>query len=580
MISFKQFLLLIPLVFANSLFSQIELIDAFPNLSFNHPLYLTNSGDGTNRVFVVEQSGRIMVFPNSSTTQTSHIYLDLADIVTSGGETGLLGLAFHPDYQTNGFFYVDYIYTVDDTLKTKISRFQVSSNPDSADKNSEFQILTFTQPYASHNGGWIGFGPNDGFLYIATGDGGSNGDEDNNGQRINTLLGKILCVDVDGGTPYAIPPTNAFVDSTNVEVRKEIYAWGFRNPWRCSFDPITGWFIVADVGQGSWEEIDIVQNGKNYGWRCYEGTHQFDFIECNYPEYISPIWEYDHSLGCSITGGYIYRESNIPELEGKYIYGDYCSFKIWALEYDGINPPTNQDLLTAPSYITSFGVDEQKELYLTSENGNIYTFNSILPVELVSFTAGVVENKVELNWQTATEVNNYGFEIERKDPPPNPLQGVEEKDWKKIGFVDGHGNSNSPKSYSFTDTNPFGGRKFNYRLKQVDTDGQYEYSEIVEVEILPGKFELFQNYPNPFNPSTKIRFSIPKQSLVQLALYNLLGELVVQLVDEVLTPGNYEYDFNASEYSSGVYLYRIKAGDPLAGSGQSFVEIKKLVLMK
>jgi glucose/arabinose dehydrogenase len=150
---------------------------------------------------------------------------------------------------------------------TVISRFQVTSNPDSADADSEFQILTFTQPYSNHNGGWIGFGPNDGYLYIANGDGGSGGDPQNYAQRINTLLGKILCIDVDGGTPYAIPSTNPFIDSTNAQVRKEIFAWGMRNPWRCSFDPVTGWLIAADVGQGNWEEIDLIENGKNYGWR-------------------------------------------------------------------------------------------------------------------------------------------------------------------------------------------------------------------------------------------------------------------------------------------------------------------------
>ncbi|MDH3267915.1 MAG: PQQ-dependent sugar dehydrogenase [Ignavibacteria bacterium] len=354
---------------AGSLNAQFTLQNAFPNLTFSSPVFLTHAGDGTDRIFVVEQAGRIKVFPNSSNALLAKEFLNITDRVSSGGEKGLLGLAFHPDYETNGYFYVNYT----NATSTVISRFQVTSNPDSADKNSEFQLLTFTQPFPNHNGGWIGFGPNDGYLYIATGDGGSGGDPQNNGQSINTLLGKILRIDVDGGTPYAIPATNPFYDSTG-NVRKEIYAWGMRNPWRCSFDPVTGWLWAGDVGQNAWEEIDVVENGKNYGWRCYEGTHTYNTSGCNYPEYINPIWEYGHSPECSITGGYVYRGPTVPELEGKYIYGDYCSSKIWSLEYDGITPPVNQYLLNATGSLTSFGVDQQNELYLTSFNGNVYRF--------------------------------------------------------------------------------------------------------------------------------------------------------------------------------------------------------------
>lgn len=370
----RNFLYVIILLFitGTSINAQFTLQNAFPNLTFNGPVFLTHSNDSTDRIFVVEQAGRIKVFPNSQATSTAKVYLNITDRVISGGEQGLLGLAFHPDYKNNGYFYVN--YTADNPLRTIIARFQVTSNPDSADKNSEFQILTFNQPYSNHNGGWIGFGPNDGYLYIATGDGGSGGDPQNNAQNITKLLGKILCIDVDGGTPYAIPPTNPFVDSTNVNVKKEIYAWGLRNPWRCSFDPITGKLWAGDVGQNAWEEIDIIENGKNYGWRCYEGTHPYNTSGCNYPEYINPIWEYSHGSECSITGGYVYRGPSVPELQGKYIYGDYCSSKIWSLEYDGINPPTNTYLLNATGNVTSFGVDQQNELYLTSFNGRIYRF--------------------------------------------------------------------------------------------------------------------------------------------------------------------------------------------------------------
>jgi glucose/arabinose dehydrogenase len=353
-----------------SLNAQYTLQNAFPNLTFSNPIFLTHAGDGTDRIFVVEQAGRIKVFPNSPNASVAKEFLNITDRVSSGGEKGLLGLAFHPDFETNGYFYVNYT----NATSTVISRFQVTSNPDSADKNSEFQILTFNQPYANHNGGWIGFGPNDGYLYIGTGDGGSGGDPENRAQNITVLLGKILRIDVDGGTPYAIPTTNPFVDSTG-NVAKEIYAWGLRNPWRCSFDSTTGWLWAGDVGQGAWEEIDLIENGENYGWRCYEGNHSYNLTGCNYPEYIFPVWEYSHSEGFSITGGYVYRGENVPELSGKYIYADYGTKKVWALSYDGINPPSNQLLLTSPNNPTSFGVDQFNELYIVGFSpGNAYRF--------------------------------------------------------------------------------------------------------------------------------------------------------------------------------------------------------------
>jgi len=361
----------------NSYAQQYTIENAFPNLSFSDALYITNSDDGTNRIFVVEQDGIIKVFPNTASATNTKTYLNITDRVASGGEMGLLGLAFHPDYENNGYFYVN--YTANNPRRTIISRFQVTSNPDSADKNSEFEVLVYNQPYSNHNGGWIGFGPVDGYLYIAAGDGGSSGDPENYAQRINTLLGKILRIDVDGGTPYAIPSSNPFYDSSGT-VKKEIYAWGLRNPWRCSHDPITGWLWVGDVGQNSWEEVDVVEKGKNYGWRCYEGSYSYNSSGCDLPDslYIDPIWEYSHSEGFSITGGYVYRGPGVPSLGGKYIYGDYGTRKLWAITYDGISPASNEFILTVPGSISSFGVDEEQELYITSFNGTIYRFTSTI----------------------------------------------------------------------------------------------------------------------------------------------------------------------------------------------------------
>lgn len=438
----KIFLCLIFLILSENIFAQFSLENAFPNLSFSSALFLNHAGDGTNKIFIVEQAGRIKVFPNSDTVTSAKVFLDITDRVASGGEMGLLGLAFHPDYVNKGYFYVD--YTISNPTRTRISRFQVSAeNPDSADIHSEVILLTFDQPFQNHNGGWIGFGPNDGYLYIATGDGGSGGDPQNNAQNITKFLGKILRIDIDNqdvGLQYAIPPDNPFVDSTGNAV-KEIYAWGLRNPWRNSFDPVTGWLWCADVGQNLWEEINIIENGKNYGWRCYEGNHSYNLTGCDYPEYIFPIWEYGHNLGCSITGGYVYRGPNVPELTGKYIYSDYCSSTIWSLEYDGINPPVNQILLTAPASVYSFGTDQNNEIYIVTP-GTIYRFTptaSILAPSGLDGMAGISLGippyvVVDLWWNDNSD-NEDGFVIERKTSS-NEYELIDSVDANITGYTD------------------------------------------------------------------------------------------------------------------------------------------------
>ncbi|AFH48990.1 Glucose/sorbosone dehydrogenase [Ignavibacterium album JCM 16511] len=535
--------------------AQYNFQNAFPNLTFTSPVDLQNSGDGTNRLFVVEQAGRIKVFPNNSSVTTSKTFLDITDRVTSGGETGLLGLAFHPNYETNGYFYVN--YTAPSPLRTVISRFQVTSNPDSADKNSELILLTFNQPYSNHNGGCVAFGP-DGYLYIATGDGGSGGDPQNNAQNITNLLGKILRIDVNNPQlplNYGIPPTNPFADSTNPSIRKEIYAYGLRNPWRMSFDPVTGWLWAADVGQNQWEEIDIISNGGNYGWRCYEGNHPYNTSGCN-GTYIFPIWEYSHSDGISVTGGYVYRGQNVPELFGKYIYGDYGSRKVWSLLYDGVNPPTNTLITTAAGPITSFGVDENNELHLVSSNGRIYNFiPTVIPVELGTFNATVIEGKkVRLDWFTITETNNAGFSIERSKDGVN---------FREIYFVGGNGTTTNRNTYSFVDEDVDYGTYY-YRLKQIDHDGSFNYLNVVTVDLgLPKSFELRQNFPNPFNPSTKISFTVPDgiNNKLLLKVYDLLGNEISTLVNETKSPGVYEIEFDAKDLKSGVYIYQLSAGN-------------------
>src|SRR3989339_1275940 len=302
---------------------QYTLQEAFPNLTFSSPLDLQNAGDGTDRIFVVEQAGKIYVFENNPGATIKNKFLDITDSVSSGGEMGLLGLAFHPNYESNGYFYVNYTKS-QPYLRTLIVRFKLSStNPDSADRSSSKILMEITQPYSNHNGGQLAFGP-DGYLYIGLGDGGSGGDPHNNAQNKSSWLGKILRIDVDqtqGSINYAIPLNNPFKNNTQ-GFKEEIYAYGLRNPWRFSFDSPTGRLWCADVGQNAWEEIDLIVKGGNYGWCCYEGNHTYNTTGCNSNNYINPIWEYGHNSdgGLSITGGFVYRGRNASELSGKYIY--------------------------------------------------------------------------------------------------------------------------------------------------------------------------------------------------------------------------------------------------------------------
>jgi glucose/arabinose dehydrogenase len=356
----------------------IQLVNAFPNLTFTQPVFLTHPPDGTNRIFVVQQNGLIRVFSNDSAVTTSKTFLNLSSRISTGSERGLLGLAFHPNYPTNGYFYVN--YTQAGTGRTIVSRYSVDpSNPDTALFNSELILLNIYQPYSNHNGGMVMFGL-DGYLYIGMGDGGSGGDPGNRAQNLDSLLGKLLRIDVDtatGGRNYAIPPDNPYVGTS---YREEIYAWGLRNPWRYSQDPVTGEIWLADVGQGAWEEVDLIGSGLNYGWRCYEGPAAYNLSGCGPASwYTFPIKSYSRSSPhCSVTGGYIYRGSRRPDLVGRYIYGDYCSGYIWKFYYQNGQLTEDQLLIDAPFSISSFGVDQNGELYICeySTTGRIWRFAS------------------------------------------------------------------------------------------------------------------------------------------------------------------------------------------------------------
>lgn len=376
MIKAKIFTLLIFILLAKTVYSQpLQLVNAFPNVTFVSPLFVTHSNDGTNRVFVVQQGGTIRVLPNDSNTSDARNFLNITNKVLSGGERGLLGLAFHPNYANNGYFYVNYTRAGDGA--NMVTRFTRSStDPNKADSLSEVILTNVPDPFSNHNGGIIFFGL-DGYLYVGMGDGGSAGDPGNRAQNPNELLGKILRIDVNntsGGNNYAIPPTNPFVSGGG---RGEIYAMGMRNPWRMSQDPVTGLIYCGDVGQNEWEEIDIIENGKNYGWRCYEGNHEYNTTGCStMTAYTFPIKEYPNaSSECSVTGGYVYRGLRRPELTGRYIYADYCSRKIWKFKYENGVVTEDELLLTAASNVYSFGTDQRNELYVCCSNSLIYRFN-------------------------------------------------------------------------------------------------------------------------------------------------------------------------------------------------------------
>jgi glucose/arabinose dehydrogenase len=358
---------------------------AFPNLTFNQPVGMFNAEDGTNRLFVLEQAGVIRVFENSKNTATSKVFLDLSDRVLYGGEQGLLGLAFHPNYADDGYFYVNYV--ADNPRRTVIARFQVTANdPDQADKNSELILLEVTQPFANHNGGQLAFGA-DGYLYMGLGDGGSGGDPFGNAQNRSSLLGKILRIDVNAptaGANYGIPSDNPFAGNT-LGYREEVYAYGLRNPWRFSFDPATGKLWVGDVGQDKMEEIDIVEKGRNYGWNIMEGTLCYSpATGCNQTGLELPVWEYSHDQGIAVIGGFVYHGSRLPSLDGAYVYGDYGSGKIWALQYNGTVSPSNTLLVDTSLTISSFGIDEKGELYLCAFDGKIYQLSNIAIPEFPS----------------------------------------------------------------------------------------------------------------------------------------------------------------------------------------------------
>lgn len=351
------------------------------------PVFITHANDGTNRLFIIEKAGYIRVFNNNSLLSIP--FLDVDSIVNSEGERGLFALAFHPGYQANGRFYI--VYNNNSGALVLASFLRSPSDINVADSSSQITLLTIPKNYSNHNGGTLAFGV-DGYLYWSTGDGGGGGDPDNNAQNLNSLLGKIIRIDVDTGSPYTIPDTNPFYNSTDPLIRQEIWAYGLRNPWRFSFDRLTHDLYIGDVGQGAREEISFQPadstGGENYGWRIMEGNLCYNPPSgCNQSNKVLPIAEYSHSLGCSVTGGYVYRGELYPEFRGVYFYGDFCSGKIFSLYHDPVNGWINTQVVDTSYSISTFGEDEDGEIYFADySGGKVYklTFpttvvNSVLP---------------------------------------------------------------------------------------------------------------------------------------------------------------------------------------------------------
>ena len=393
-----QILFLIGIIFISGSVSQIQTRKIADG--FDKPIYAVSHPTDHKMIFVVEQKGVIKIVNNKTVLKLP--FLDIQDRVHyplfPGDEMGLLGFAFHPEFSINGFCFVNYVDKNDYSI---ISRFKADSltiNP-----SSEKILLKLKQPYSNHNGGGIAFGP-DGYLYIGFGDGGSAGDPETNAQNLNNFLGKILRIDVNTNPEkYTIPHNNPFIGKKNV--KEEIFCYGLRNPWRFSFDSLTGDLFIGDVGQNNWEEIDVIlankMGGQNFGWNTMEGFHCYpEEIECNNTNLIEPIWEYPNNAnylktlagikqnkmdGCSITGGYVYRGNKIPEFYGRYIFGDYCTGKVWSFIYE--NGETKNiknhtlEILNSMNknsfYLSSFGKTNEGELFIVDYNGGIYIITSL-----------------------------------------------------------------------------------------------------------------------------------------------------------------------------------------------------------
>lgn len=543
-------------------------LSAQPSLSFidvatgfTQPTDIVSAEDGSNRLFITEKTGRIRVIDLTTNNVLAGNYMNLSSTILTNSERGLLGLAFHPDFATNGFLYVNYVSNGTGTPspgQTVISRFQATSaSATSVDIDTETVLLTITQPFANHNAGDIAFGP-DGYLYIPTGDGGSGGDPDDNGQDPQSLLAKMLRIDVDNTDPgleYAIPDDNPFAGSS--VVRNEIFSLGLRNPWRIAFDRQTGDLWIGDVGQGQREEVDFIAagnaGGQNFGWDCREGAIAYSgssSILCgNGSVYTEPIFDYDHGNtgGQSLTGGFVYRGTQGDDLLGWYICADFSSNRFFLLPPGASGSASLvRQTGTGISGPSTFGEDEEGNLYVAELfSGTISRIVSLLslPAEVTNWTATPSDKDVLLRWTTQSEDNTASFRLERSQ---------DGEVFSSIKTMAAAGNSTSALDYDYLDETPPLGQVF-YRLVRVDLDGTEH--------LLPIRRVFFRNQaigeptvsPNPTNGDLVI--SIPELQVngpVSLRLISSDGR-VVYTRHRLLEAGPHNLSHILPELPTGIY---------------------------
>lgn len=556
---------------------------------------------GESYLYITEQDGYIYKVDQNGTT-LPNVFLDIEARVNSGGnERGLLGLVFHPNYATNGYFYVN--YTATGGGATKISRFSVNpANPDLALPNSEFNIMSIPQPYSNHNAGDLEFGP-DGYLYIPLGDGGSGGDPGNRSQNPQELLGKMLRIDVDNGTPYSIPADNPFIN--NPSVLDEIWAIGLRNPWRISFDRLNGDLYIADVGQDDYEEIDVQPasslGGENYGWRCYEGNSAFNTNGCGpASNYVFPVHEYinSFSVGCSVTGGYVYRGTQFPSLYGQYFYADFCTGRFWSLEQaGGVWTNTNRGTFISQNYST-FGEDENGELYVGGlSDGIIYqvtdpvcqsfmltniilvnsncendnsgsidvTVNTSSPYTLTWSTGATTDDISNLapGFYTVTATNtdgcmlNSGIQVGFDNTPivptisflgPQSLESTTATTYQwyvNATILAGETNQTVP----FTQNG-------DYTVVTTDANGclatSQPFSVMVNIDD-PNWLNQFTVQPNPFSSEVEVNWATDQSEALQLELLNTVGQVIYQSTVE----GSGSILLPTETLAAGIYFLRL-----------------------
>lgn len=587
----------------------------------SQPLFVTAPIGDYERIFILEQvAARIKILKDGVILPQPFLNLD-PRVGNGGGEQGLLGMAFHPDYAQNGYFFVDY---TDNAGNTVVARYQVTSNPDSADYDSEYIILSLDQPYVNHNGGMLAFGP-DGYLYIGTGDGGSAFDPGNRAQNGQSLFGKMLRIDVDGGSPYAVPSDNPFVGVTGM--LGEIWAIGLRNPWRYGFDRLTGDLYIADVGQNQWEEIDFQpagQGGQNYGWRVFEGNHSTGLS--GYSTVVQdttfPIYEYSHSGGnCSVTGGYVYRGGAIPFLQGTYFFADFCSNQIWSFRYDGNNLTEFQNRTSelAPggglsiTSISSFGEDASGELYITDLNGGeVFKIVSTIEINLIPYQTPIIIPAGGGSFGYTVDITNHGttaanfdawidvllpdsslfgpliLRIDLQIPAggiitrPNMVQNVPASAPAGNYTYQGHLGQYPVETWSLdfftfekqgTTASGTGGISHPSDQENDWLLSGWEGKELSRSQsTAPIETGQLVVSPNPFNPVTTLSFTLPQASLVRLRIYDVSGKNVATLIYGWEDAGAHAVTFDGSNLASGLYLAQIHTNRSS--------QIKKMTLVK